>query len=173
MTCGRFAIRLKKVGKFQADDYCQLWALATLACFVAMILDYLPDLRIEVEEPEKATYAMGKKIWTFNVTVTVLGKTILLAVQATFLSLYWMVFGVSKRFRMWWYIVLSYAIVGYLASMISSFWFCGVPKDITNPSESSSHLESCVCAELFCRRGLPQLFRLSPCSTDPHYDWGA
>lgn len=53
-------------------------------------------------------------------------------VKASFLSLYFVIFGVSKKFRMAWWAVAAYTFAAFLATFFAIFWSCGPPTKLTS-----------------------------------------
>jgi hypothetical protein len=119
------------------DDIFNGFALASLLVFITTYQVYFPT------QYEYELYALGlggylptdEKLSYINavneVNVVFFWVTIFF-VKASFLSLYWVIFGVSKRFRLAWMLVVGYTVVSFLAIFLAFFWSCGTPSQISN-----------------------------------------
>ena len=58
----------------------------------------------------------------------------LYCVKTSFLLLYYVIFRVSRPFKIAWLAVLAYTILSFLACILVSFWTCGSPSELFNLS---------------------------------------
>ncbi|KAF2740933.1 hypothetical protein EJ04DRAFT_592539, partial [Polyplosphaeria fusca] len=88
---------------------------------------YFVGMREEPPSIEDLSYAAK-----MNLATILLFWLIIYVVKASFLALYWHLFGVSRRFRIVWWITASFLVISFLITTIAPFWHCGSPSNIVN-----------------------------------------
>ncbi|KAF2277582.1 uncharacterized protein EI97DRAFT_298194 [Westerdykella ornata] len=137
LTAGRLILRWKKLRTLHADDIWNAIAAFLVIPFVVVGLIALPIeyrsqlyyLRRVGEPPSLDEMILSYRV---NFASLVFFWLILYSVKASFLSLYWKIFAVSTWFRYVWWISTAFITTSFLITIISIFWQCGSPSQISN-----------------------------------------
>ena len=134
MTAGRYAIRLKTVGAFKADDYIHGVALIVLIGFVSTYTVMFP-LNYSVEFwvaglAEEPSIADLNRYFRLEITVSLLFWIIIYLVKFAFLFFYKFLFGVSRPFMRAWWAVSAFTVVTFLVCFLSVLWACEAPQHL-------------------------------------------
>lgn len=132
LTAGRYAIRLKTIKSFKADDYIHGVALVVLVAFVSTYTAMFPlNYSVEFwiaglgEQPSESDL---RKYFHLEVAVSLLFWVVIYLVKLVFLLFYRFLFGVSKVFMRVWWVVCAFTVVTFLINFISVFWACEAPR---------------------------------------------
>ena len=180
LTCGRLYLRWRKIGRLGWGDMLNGAALVVLIAFVATYQAYLPieynaqlyALGLSDVATTEAEVAFTLKVSTANV---MLFWVVIFLVKASFLALYWSVFGVSRHFRTAWWAVAAYTLVTFCIIFLSVLWHCGHPRDMVDPGTFSTAIPTSAprCASNTNRRAQWRAPNLAGCRWSKSFPSGA
>ena len=132
LTVGRYAIRLKTIKTFQADDYVHGLALVVLIGYISTYTAMFPlNYSVEFwvaglgEQPSDSDLT---RYFHLEIAVSLLFWVVIYLVKFVFLLFYRLLFGISKGFMCAWWIVSAFTVVTFLINFISVFWACETPR---------------------------------------------
>jgi hypothetical protein len=137
LTAGRFILHWQKLNKIRLDDVFNGIAVVFLVAFMVTWQKYVP---IELPAQLYATGVIDTPPRHYDpvdalkndfANMVVFWCTIY-SVKASFLALYWQIFGVSRRFRIAWGALATYILLSFLMTVLSIFWHCGSPATLTD-----------------------------------------
>ncbi|KAF2017384.1 hypothetical protein BU24DRAFT_420434 [Aaosphaeria arxii CBS 175.79] len=135
LTMGRLIIHWRKVHSLTLDDLLNTMSAILLIPLNITCLIYLP---VEVQAQ---SYALGltDKMPTFEqlnysnhveLAMLFLFWFVIYLVKASFLALFWRLFNISSRFRMWWCGITIFTALSFCVTILMTLWRCGNPSDI-------------------------------------------
>ena len=136
LTAGRFAIRQRLSGKFQASDYLNLLAALLLVAFVALYSYHFPVFFSVVF----AAIGIGPPVtddtvvlfFQLDVGLSLLFWVIMYLVKFSFLMLYRSLFGVSRAFRRAWWAVAGFTFLTFWPCLFTALCVCGPPRNLVS-----------------------------------------
>ena len=134
LTVGRYAIRLKTLKTFKADDYIHGLALLFLIGYVSVFtvmfpLIYSLDLW-KAGLGGKPSDSDLRRYFHLDIAVSLLFWVTIYLVKLTFLLFYRLLFGISETFMRVWWTVCAFTVVTFLANFSSVFWVCEAPRHL-------------------------------------------
>ena len=139
LTAGRYAIRIRNTGGLHWDDAFHGFALASLIAFTATLQHYLWVLNA-VKDAAAGTRPLPPTSVIVTYTkvefaVSIVFLVCINFVKLAFLMLYWTLFSISKRFRVYWWVVMAFTLASFSAEMIAMAWNCGHVSWLFDPSK--------------------------------------
>ena len=134
LTFGRFVIRMRTKSSLKSDDFTQCFALLILIIYMAMYSALFPltmELQLySLKMGPKPSTAHLHKFFHLLVPTEIFFWVVIYLVKLTFMLLYQQIFGVKKKFMVFWWIVLTYTILTFIAAVLTVFWSCGSPSEL-------------------------------------------
>lgn len=122
-TFGRFYIHFLKKKRFIWDDVFNGLALLCLVTFCSIYQHYGPQKYNhqlnKAALPKKPKYS-EKQFTAENNAAIILFWCVIYSTKASFLALYWMLFEVSRRFRIAWWVIAVYTALSFVATVLWS-----------------------------------------------------
>ena len=132
LTVGRFIIRKRTLGKLHLDDYLHGFATAVLLAYIGGYTALYPlSMAVELWGKKQGPEPSRELIIRFlhlEVAGEILFWVILYTVKFSFLIFYRHIFGVSHLFMKYWWGVVAFTSVAFLAAFLTVFWTCGTPS---------------------------------------------
>ena len=150
-TLGRYLIRYYKRKRMGWDDILNGIAVLFLLGFLGTWQIIGPPLYQQQLFQQGLTSTKPPAIDSHTILSVGMANSLLFwctiyCVKASFLALYWIVFNVSDRFRIAWWLVTIYTVVTFLITFVMTFRKCGSPKDFLDESKSQIYIQSMTTA---------------------------
>jgi len=151
LTIGRYMIRWVSasrqgkppgIARYGLDDAFHLLALVVAIIYVALTFSGLA-MFVEIEKWNSMhkgalDYADEYTFFHIRLGCSMLFWVGLFSVKASFLMLYRHLFWVKESFRKYWYAVLAWTTVCFLANTLACLFVCGVPANPLSMSKSNT-----------------------------------
>jgi hypothetical protein len=146
-TLGRYLIRYYKRKRMGWDDILNGIAVLFLLSFLGTWQIIGPPLYQQQLYQQGVTSTEPPAIDSHTFLRVGIANSLLFwctiyCVKASFLALYWILFNVSDRFRIAWWLVTVYTTAAFLTTFVMAFWKCGSPKDFLNERKSPWYIKS-------------------------------
>lgn len=140
ITLGRFLIRHLKRKRMGYDDLLNGIAVLFLLAFLGTWQVIGPPLYQQQLFQQGLTSSKPPSINSQTVLKIGLANSLLFwctiyCVKASFLALYWIIFNVSDRFRIAWWLVTVYTVVAFLVTFVMTFRKCGSTHEFLDERE--------------------------------------
>lgn len=133
MSVGRFIIRKRVLEGLRMDDLTHAFAVIVLIPYQSIGTMIYP-LSIKLEAYGAQTSASSiptfERLFRLELAGQFLFWIILYAVKFTFLIFFRQIFGVNRLFMKWWWALLVYTWLAFIASFLTALWVCGDPSDL-------------------------------------------